>query len=63
MFQRERLNAEQIKVLKERHPDANKTKFFERVSKVIISANTDYGIVRRLQELDVHADVIFTKSR
>ena len=59
MFQREYLNAEQIKVLKERHPDNNKTKFFERVSKVTISNSTDWSFVRRLMDYDINAEAIF----
>lgn len=55
----EYLNAEQLKVLRERHPDNNKTKFFERVSKVVITNKTDYGIVRHLQEYIEQAEVIF----
>lgn len=42
MFKKEKLTFEQIRILKERNPDNNRTKFFERVSKLFVSNNTDH---------------------
>lgn len=44
--------------LKKRHPDANKTNFMERVSKVTITKKTDWGLLRRFHDHGVDAVVI-----
>lgn len=54
----EYLNLEQKKTLAERHPQANKTTFMERVSKVTITRNTDWKLVVKLNELGVDAELI-----
>lgn len=54
----ERLNTEQLAELAKRHPHANKTNFMERVSKVIITKDTNWNLVVKLNELGVDAELV-----
>jgi len=55
---KEYLNVEQMAELKKRHPDTNKTNFMERVSKVTITKQTDWGLLRKFHDYGVDAVVI-----
>lgn len=59
---KEYLNSEQIAELKRRHPDANKTNFMERVSKVTITKQTDWGLLRKFHDYGVDAVIIMEKK-
>jgi len=58
---KEYLNGAQIDELKKRHPDANKTNFMERVSKVTITKQTDWSLLRKFHDYGVDATVIMGK--
>lgn len=57
----ERLNTEQLAELARRHPHANKTNFIDRVSKVTITKDTDWGLLRKFHDYGVEATVIMGK--
>jgi len=57
----ERLNTEQLAELAKRHSHSNKTSFMERVSKVTITKDTDWGLLRKFHDYGVDATVIMGK--
>lgn len=59
---KEYLDKIQIDEIKKRHPDANKTNFMERVSKVTITKQTDWGLLRKFHDYGVDAVVIMGKK-
>jgi hypothetical protein len=59
----ERLNHIQLRILKERHPDSNKTTFFEHVSKIILTPTADQFLVQRINDRhELCASVVFKNN-
>lgn len=55
---KEYLNNLQRDELAKLHPDANKVSFIDRVSKVTITKNTDWGLLKQFHDYGVEAVVV-----
>ena len=57
----ERLTKFQIRILRERHPDANRTSFLDRVSKVTIGRNLSdekMNFLKEMNKFDLEVEVV-----
>ena len=55
---REYLNIEQKEALARLHPDANKTGFMDRISKITITSETENWILKAFDKYDIHPKLL-----
>jgi len=59
---KEYLNSEQMAELKKRHPDANKTNFMERISKITVTKDTPWQLLNEFDKHDIHCKLLLKEK-